>query len=247
MPDAHDSTASARERLIVGLDLPDVGQASAMVETLGDDISFYKIGYQLGYAPGGLDFVRDLTRSGKQVFLDLKMHDIGNTVQKGVEAVLSLGISMLTVHAYPQTMRAAAKAASGTSLTVLGVTVMTSYDEADLREAGYAGGVRDLVLRRAAQARDCGLGGIVASAAEAADVRKVLGPQLAIVTPGIRPAGAALDDQKRAVTPGDALRDGASHLVVARPIVSASDPREAARAILAEVDAALHGSANERS
>ncbi len=231
--------APARERLIVGLDLPSVEAAAAMVETLGDDVSFYKIGYQLAYQRGGLDFVRDLTGSGRKVFLDVKLHDIGNTVEKGVEAVLSLGISMLTVHAYPQTMRAAARAAAGSPLTVLGVTVMTSYDEADLREAGYQGTVRDLVLRRAVQASDCGLGGIVASAEEAAVLRETVGPDMAIVTPGIRPAGVALDDQKRAVTPGDALSAGASHLVVARPVVAVREPRQAARAILSEVDAAL--------
>lgn len=230
---------SARDRLIVGLDLPGVAAAEAMVERLGETVTFYKVGYQLAYAPGGLEFTRALAASGRQVFLDLKLLDIGNTVAKGVEAVAALGVSMLTVHAYPQAMRAAAKAAEGSGLTILGVTVMTSLDDGDLAEAGYASSVDALVMRRAEQAKACGIGGLVASAAEARRLRAAIGPQMAIVTPGIRPAGAALDDQKRAVAPAEAIAGGASHLVVARPVVGAADPKGAAAAIVADMERAL--------
>jgi len=169
------------------------------------------------------------------VFLDLKLHDIGNTVERGVEAVAGLGVSMLTVHAYPQVMRAAARAARGSGMTVLAVTVLTSLEDADLREIGWEGGVEALVERRVGQAVEAGVGGIVASAAEARRVRELVPEGMAIVTPGIRPAGASAGDQKRVVAPADALRDGATHLVVARPIVAAADPLAAARLILAEM------------
>ncbi|MBB3952289.1 orotidine-5'-phosphate decarboxylase [Aureimonas jatrophae] len=227
-----------RDRLIVGLDLPDVASAEVVVERLGEAVGFYKVGYQLAYAPGGLDFARDLAASGRQVFLDLKLHDIGNTVEKGVEAAARLGVSMLTVHAYPQVMRAAVRAAAGSGLQILAVTVLTSLENADLAEMGWDGGVEALVERRVRQAMDAGVGGIVASAAEAGRVRALAGPDAAIVTPGIRPAGAAAGDQKRVVAPAEALRNGATHLVVARPVVAAADPLAAARAILAEMEAA---------
>ncbi|GGE21537.1 orotidine 5'-phosphate decarboxylase [Aureimonas endophytica] len=225
----------ADPRLIVGLDVASRAEAEAVVTELGETVSAYKIGYQLAYA-GGLPLVSDLARAGKSVFLDLKLHDIANTVEKGIENILTLGAAMTTVHAYPQVMRAAAKAASGTDLLVLGVTVLTSWDESDLVEAGYGVmGVAELVEKRALQAREAGIGGLVASAAEAARLRDLLGPALALVTPGIRPAGAAAGDQKRVMTPADALRAGASHLVVARPIVAAPDRLAAARAIVAEM------------
>jgi orotidine-5'-phosphate decarboxylase len=220
-----------RERLIVGLDVADVTTAEEVVAELGDAVSFYKIGYQLGYA-GGLDLARDLVADGKQVFLDLKLLDIDNTVAKGVESVLGIGASMLTLHAYPKAMRAAVAAARGTELCLLGVTVLTSMDAADLEEAGYAIDPETLVKRRASQARDAGMGGVVCAATEAETVRAILGPDMAIVTPGIRPIGADHGDQKRVMTPADALRAGASHLVVGRPIIGAADKRAAAEAIL---------------
>jgi orotidine-5'-phosphate decarboxylase len=220
--------------LIVGLDVSGRAQAETLIETLGEAVSFYKIGYQLGFS-GGLPLAQELVRMGKKVFLDLKLNDIANTVEKGIESIAAMGVTMTTVHAYPQVLRAAAKGAQGSSLCVLGVTVMTSLGQDDLREAGIEMSVEDLVLRRAEQARDAGLGGIVASAAEAGLLRRRIGPDMAIVTPGIRPAGAQAGDQKRVVTPADALRAGASHLVVARPIVAAPDPLLAARAILAEM------------
>ena len=226
-----------RERLIVGLDVPTVPEAEAIVAELGDEVVFYKIGYQLAFA-GGLDFARELAASGKRIFLDMKLLDIDNTVAKGVENIARMGMSMLTLHAYPKAMRAAVAAASGSGLTLLAVTVLTSMDEQDMIDAGYEYDPHTLVLRRAEQALAAGMGGIVCSAEEAAAVRKIVGRDLAVVTPGIRPAGSDRGDQKRVVTPADAIRDGASHLVVARPIVQAADRRAAARAILAEMAAA---------
>ncbi|WP_312795289.1 orotidine-5'-phosphate decarboxylase [Tianweitania sp.] len=225
---------NARDRLIVGLDVPELAIASAVISELGDTVSFYKIGYQLAFA-GGLDLARELVQNGKQVFLDLKLLDIDNTVAKGVESVLGIGASMLTLHAYPKAMRAAVEAARGTDLCLLGVTVLTSMDAEDLREAGYDIDPQALVLRRAEQARQAGMGGIVCSAAEARHVRGIVGPDLAIVTPGIRPAGSDHGDQKRVMTPADALRSGATHLVVGRPIVKAADRKAAAQAILADM------------
>lgn len=229
---------NARDRLIVGLDVPTLKEAEAIVSTLGDDVSFYKIGYQLLFA-GGMSFARELVESEKQVFLDMKLLDIDNTVASGVENIVRMGVSMLTLHAYPKAMRAAVKAAAGSKLTLLGVTVLTSMDDADLREAGYADSAETLVAKRAAQARAAGMGGVVCSPEESARVRDILGPGMAIVTPGIRPAGSDHGDQKRVMTPADALKAGSTHLVVGRPVVKAPDPLIAARAILDEMTAAL--------
>ena len=229
---------TARDHLIVGLDVPTVTEAEAIVKTLGDDISFYKIGHQLAFA-GGLEFARELAQSGKKIFLDMKLLDIDNTVASGVENIAKMGMTMLTLHAYPKAMRAAVKAAEGSGLCLLGVTVLTSMDADDMIEAGYSDDPTTLVLKRAAQARAAGMGGIVCSAEESAAVRAIIGPDMALVTPGIRPAGADKGDQKRVMTPADALRAGSSHLVVARPIVKAPDPKAAARAILDEMLTAL--------
>ena len=226
---------TARDRLIVALDVSSVVAAEMLVDRLGDAVSFYKIGYQLAYA-GGFPFAETLIRSGKKVFLDLKMHDIGNTVAKGVESVAKLGATFLTVHAYPQTMKAAVEARSN-GLKILGVTVLTSYDESDLKDAGYTGNVSDLVAKRAVQARDIGMDGIVCSAEEAARLRPMVG-SMSLVTPGIRPAGADVGDQKRIMTPAKAIAAGANYLVVGRPIVEAPDPKKAAQAIVAEIEAA---------
>ncbi|MGO7872779.1 orotidine-5'-phosphate decarboxylase [Rhizobium leguminosarum] len=228
----------ARERLIVGLDVPTIGEAERLVSTLGDDILFYKIGYQLVFA-GGLEFARDLAASGKKIFLDMKLLDIDNTVASGVENIAKMGMSMLTLHAYPKAMKAAVEAAAGSGLCLLGVTVLTSMDADDLVDAGYSQDPHSLVLRRAEQARAAGMGGIVCSAEEAAAVREIVGPDMAIVTPGIRPDGSDRGDQKRVMTPFDALKAGATHLVVGRPVVKAPDPRDAARAILSEMVSAL--------
>ena len=228
----------ARDRSIIALDVPSVAAAQALVERLGDSVSFYKIGYQLAFA-GGLSLAETLIRANKQVFIDLKLHDIGNTVAKGVENVAKLGATFLTVHAYPQTMKAAVDAAAGSKLRILAVTVLTSYDNADLAAAGYGSNVTDLVTKRAAQARDIGVNGLVCSAEEVASVRSIAGPKMALVTPGIRPAGAAAGDQKRVMTPAKAIAAGADYLVVGRPIVEASDPKAAAQAIVSEIAQAM--------
>jgi orotidine-5'-phosphate decarboxylase len=225
-----------RERLIVALDVPSVAEAEALVVRLGDSVSFYKIGYQLAFA-GGIDFARVLAGAGKSIFLDLKLHDIGNTVARGVESVARLGASFLTVHAYPQTMHAAVDARGGSNLRLLAVTVLTSYDDADLAAAGYDFTVSELVGERAAQARDVGIDGLVCSGEEAAMLRPIVGSGMVLVTPGIRPLGAETDDQKRIMTPAAAVAAGADHLVVGRPIVAASDPKAAADAIVAEIAA----------
>ncbi|WP_037079587.1 orotidine-5'-phosphate decarboxylase [Neorhizobium vignae] len=229
---------NARDRLIVGLDIPTIGEAEKMVSTLGDTVSFYKIGYQLVFA-GGLELARDLAKDGKKVFLDMKLLDIDNTVAKGVENIVKMGVTMLTLHAYPKAMRAAVEAAKGSELCLLAVTVLTSMDETDLVDAGYEYDPHTLVLRRSEQALAAGMGGIVCSAEESAAVRKIVGPDMAIVTPGIRPAGSEAGDQKRVMTPSDALRAGSSHLVVARPIVKSPDPKASAQAILAEMQGVL--------
>ncbi len=226
-----------RDRLIVALDVPSIPAAASLVERLGDAVSFYKIGYQLAFA-GGMALAETLVGAGKQVFLDLKLHDIGNTVEKGVESVARMGATFVTVHAYPQTMKAAVAARGGAGLRILAVTVLTSYDDADLEAAGYALGVSSLVARRAAQAREIGVDGLVCSAEEAAALRSLVGTSMMLVTPGIRPAGAAAGDQKRVMTPSRAIAAGADYLVVGRPIVEAADPKAAAEAIVAEIAAA---------
>ena len=221
--------------LIVALDLDTRDEAERLVGELGDTVDFYKIGYQLFYGGDGLNLGKALLAAGKRVFFDLKLLDIDNTVEKGVAAIARTGATMLTVHAYPRAMQAAARAAEGSGLTVLGVTVLTSMDDADLRDAGYARDAAGLVSLRAGQAMVAGIGGIVCSPNEAEMVRTIVGSGYAIVTPGIRPAGSAAGDQKRTATPAAALKAGASHLVVGRPITAAADPSEAARAILAEM------------
>jgi orotidine-5'-phosphate decarboxylase len=227
-----------RDRLIVALDLPSVAAAETMVARLGESVSFYKIGYQLAFA-GGLPFAESLIRSGKQVFLDLKLHDIGNTVARGVESVAKLGATFLTVHAYPQTMHAAVDARKGSGLRILAVTVLTSYDDADLAAAGYDFTVPELVAERAAQACDIGVDGLVCSAAEAANLRSEIGAGMVLVTPGIRPAGADKDDQKRIMTPASAMAAGVDYLVVGRPVLETADPKAAAEAIVMEIADAI--------
>ena len=226
--------AAAREKLIVALDFPAVAEAKTMVAALGDSVSFYKIGMELAYG-GGLPFANELIDGGKAVFLDLKLHDIPTTVEKACANVARVGARFLTVHAYPQTMAAAARGAAGSGLKILGVTVLTSCDDADLAEAGFAFGVKALVARRANQARAAAIDGLILSAEELAPVRRLVGPGMILVTPGIRPASAEVGDQKRVATPAAAIRASADHLVVGRPITKAKDPRAAAEAMLAEI------------
>jgi orotidine-5'-phosphate decarboxylase len=225
-----------RDRLIVALDLPTVRDAEAMVDRLGDTVTFYKVGYQLAFA-GGLAFASALAKR-KRVFLDMKLHDIANSVAKGVESVASVGVEFLTVHAYPQTMKAAVDARQGSKLKVLAVTVLTSYDDIDLAESGYAQSVDALVARRAQQAHDLGVDGLVCSPEEASPLRLAVGHDMVFVTPGVRPAGAAHGDQKRVATPGQAIKAGADYLVVGRPITGAADPKAAAQGIVDEIVAA---------
>ena len=227
-----------KDRLIVALDLPGVAAADAMIARLGDSVNFYKIGYQLAYS-GGLPLTRELVNAGKKVFVDLKLHDIGNTVARGVESIATLGATFLTVHAYPQTMKAAVEARAGSDLKILAVTVLTSYDDGDLHAAGYRLSVSDLVEARAQQAQVLGVDGLVSSPEEAASLRKIVGHQMSLVTPGIRPAGASVGDQKRIMTPARAIAAGADYLVVGRPITEAADPKAAADAIQAEIAQAL--------
>ncbi len=225
---------AARDRLIVALDLPSVEAADAMVARLDHSVTFYKIGYQLAFA-GGLPLVAKLADKGKKVFIDLKLHDIGNTVARGVESIAKLGATFLTVHAYPQTMKAALDGRAGSQLKILAVTVLTSYDKDDLRAAGYRLGVSELVETRARQAQEIGVDGLVCSPEEAASLRKIVGDRLNLVTPGIRPAGASTGDQKRIMTPSRAITAGADYLVVGRPILEAADPKGAAEVIVAEI------------
>ena len=232
------SKIDPRDRMIVALDLPSVTDAQAMIGKLGGSVTFYKIGMELVYA-GGLDLVRQLSSNGKKVFLDLKLHDIPNTVEKATQRVADLGATFLTVHAFPQTMKAALKGKGSSSLQILGVTVMTSYDDSDLIEAGYAMGVRDLVAHRAQQAKIIGIDGLILSPEEVGSMRTLVGSSLTLITPGIRPKGSENGDQKRVMTPGEAISAGADYLVIGRPITSAGDPEAVANAVVDEISSVL--------
>ena len=227
---------AADPRLILPLDLPTRADAERIVEALGDSIGFYKIGLQL-LASDGMALAQDLKARGYALFLDWKLHDIGATVEKATAAVVASGAcDFLTVHAEPQVLKAAVRGRAGeTSAKILGVTVMTSLTEEDLKEMGYGLGVQALVERRIHQCLDAGADGVVASPHEAALARRIGGPDFLVVTPGVRPAWAGKDDQARASTPAEALKAGASHLVCGRPITAAPDPREAALKIAQEI------------
>ena len=227
---------SADPRLIVALDLPTRAAAEAMVETLGKTVSFYKIGLQL-LAAGGMASARNLKAAGAGVFLDWKLHDIGATVEKATAAIVGSGAGdFLTVHAEPQVLAAAVRGRGGErSVKILGVTVLTSLTAQELVQIGYGLGLEALVTRRIGQAIDAGADGVVASPREAALARRMGGPDFLVVTPGVRPAAAASDDQARAATPAEALAAGASHIVCGRPITAAPDPRAAAMAIAAQM------------
>lgn len=234
--EADARPAQADPRLICALDLPGRPEAEAMVERLGDAVEVYKIGLEL-LAVGDMETARELQRRGKRTFLDWKLHDIGETVRRATAAIAASGAGdLLTVHAEPQVMEAAVKGRDGDArLAILGVTVLTSLDDAAVREIGYDLALRDLVARRVRQAVDCGVDGVVVSPREAALAHEIGGPGFFVVTPGVRPAWAAKNDQARAATPAEALADGASHLVVGRPITAAPDPRAAALAIVEEM------------
>ena len=227
----------ARERLIVALDVPSVAEAEAMVDAARRRGRVLQDRLSARLCRRACLRRRRWPRAGKQVFLDLKLHDIGNTVAQGVESVAQLGASFLTVHAYPQTMKAAVEARGGSKLRILAVTVLTSYDDADLAAAGYDFTVPELVAERAEQARDIGVDGLVCSAEEAANLRSIVGPGMVLVTPGIRPAGAEAGDQKRIMTPARGDR-GRRRLSGGRPAdLARRDPKAAADAIVAEIAA----------
>lgn len=230
----------ARDRLIVALDVPTVDAAERLVARLGDDVSFYKVGMQLVFA-GGLSLLPGLIAAGKRIFLDMKLLDIDNTVAGGVSSIAGLGVTFTTIHAYPKAMRAAVSARGADGPGLLAVTVLTSMDDSDLAAAGYSESAASLVARRAADAAAAGMDGIVCAPQEIAAVRQAAGPNLAIVTPGIRPAGSAAGDQKRITPPGEAIASGADFLVVGRPVSAADDPAAVARAVTAEIEAALTG------
>ncbi|MDP2620157.1 MAG: orotidine-5'-phosphate decarboxylase [Hyphomicrobiales bacterium] len=223
-----------KDRLIVALDVASLAEAERLLARLGDAVGFYKIGYRLGFA-GGLDLSRRLIDAGKQVFLDFKLHDIASTVKEGVASLASTGARFATVHAYPQTMQAALEGRGDSALGILAVTVLTSYDDDDLRQAGYRCTVAELARLRARQALKIGIDGLVCSPWEVSAVRALVGENMVLVTPGIRPAGVDAGDQKRIMTPAAAIAAGADYLVVGRPVVAAEDPRAAAIAIIADI------------
>ncbi len=240
LTDSLSSPASSgmRDRLIVALDVSSAREAQAMVQRIGEIAGIYKVGLQL-FTSEGPCIVRDLVASGRRVFLDLKLHDIPNTVSHAVKAAVELGAYMLTVHASGGTaMLRAATEAAGDRLNILAVTVLTSLTDEDLQETGISGRVADQALRMAALAQNSGCQGIISSPREATAIRKSLGEGFAIVTPGIRPAGADSNDQQRIATPAMAIANGASHIVVGRPITHAGDPAKAAAAIIAEMEQA---------
>lgn len=229
-------------RLIVGLDLPSVEAARAMVDRIAGGVSFYKIGLTLLAQPGGVAFAHQLRAEGRQVFQDWKLHDIGAQVEGAARTVAEGGCDLLTVHAEPQVMRAAVMGRGGTGTRILAVTVLTSLSDGDLSDIGYSFSAAKLVERRVRQALDCGVDGVVASPLEASRVRELATeagrPDFLIVTPGVRPSGADRGDQQRVATPIDALRAGATHLVVARPIIADPDPVMAAGRIASEMSLA---------
>ncbi|MEM1409637.1 MAG: orotidine-5'-phosphate decarboxylase [Pseudomonadota bacterium] len=230
-----DQDLSARDRIIVALDLPTVSEAQQIISGLGELAGFYKIGYQL--APiGGYDLAKELVGQGKRVFLDLKLLDIGSIVEKGVHSLASLGADFLTVHADHDAIAGAAEGRGDAKLKIMAVTVLTSWDQDTIRAHGFTQSVEDLVLRRAEMALKAGADGFIASAAEAPKLRAAFGDEPLIVTPGIRPQGADVGDQKRVVTPSQALDRGADYLVVGRPITAASDKKNSLQAIVDELE-----------
>ena len=223
-------------RLYVALDLPNVADAKAMVEKLGDSVMSYKIGLQL-LPIGGVELGQFLKSRGKHVFYDFKLHDIGATVEKATRSIATLGADILTVHARPDVMRAARQGKGDTGLKVIGVTVLTSLDKQALEDIGHSQTPKELVMRRVEQAVAAGIDGVVSSPLEAADIRKIVPDDFLIVTPGVRMPGGDKGDQKRVASPGAALKSGASHIVVGRPITQAGDPYIAAMQVIENMQA----------
>jgi orotidine-5'-phosphate decarboxylase len=226
---------ATRDKLIVALDLPSYDEARALVDRLGDTVSFYKIGLELLFSDG-LALAQELKTEGKRVFLDLKFLDIGNTVERAVASAAGLGVDFITVHGHDtKTLKAAVQGRDGSKLKLLAVTVLTNLDQSDLDEQGIAATPSGLVIGRARMAENAGFDGVIASGQEAAAVRSETGPDFLIVTPGIRLPGGDVGDQSRITTPEDALHFGANHIVVGRPINAAKDPKAAAEAFLAHI------------
>lgn len=234
------SSVDPASRLIVALDLPSVAQAEALAERLSGLPVVLKIGHQLAYT-GGLALAERLIRAGHEVFLDLKLHDIPRTVEEGVRSLAGFGARFLTVHAYPQTMRAAVAGRGTSGLAILGVSVLTSMGADDVHAAGYSMNVETLVDKRSRDAVEAGVDGLVCAGPDLARLGAEVAGRLDLVVPGIRPTGSAAGDQKRVMTPADAIRAGADYLVVGRPVTGATDPLAAARAIVDETGGALRG------
>ena len=234
---AHAPTRSD-PRLIVPLDVPSVDEARAMVEMLGDAVTFYKVGLELFATGEGMTLARELKAAGKQVFLDWKLHDIGTTVQRAASVLAGSGCDFLTVHGEPQVMASAVRGRGSSQLKILAVTVLTSLSDEDLADVGYSETARQLVERRIHQAIAAGCDGVISSPHEAEMARALGGRDFLVVTPGVRPSWSAKNDQARAATPLEALRAGASHIVCGRPITAANDPHAAAVRVAGEMSGA---------
>jgi orotidine-5'-phosphate decarboxylase len=231
--------ASTRDRLIVALDMPTIEDARQMVAKLGDAVSFYKVGLELVFA-GGLELARELKQHGKHVFLDMKLLDIGNTVERAVANATELGVDFLTIHGHDlKTLRAAATGRGNSKLKLLAVTVLTNLTEDDLQQQGATLKPADLVLRRARLAREAGIDGVIASGQEAFKIRETIGPDFLIVTPGIRLTGSTAYDQERITTPDHAIGAGADYIVVGRPITQSDSPKTVAEAFVHHIGEAL--------
>jgi len=220
--------------IIIALDVETAAEARTLVNALGDSVSFYKVGLEL-YAATGMDFARELKSQGHRVFLDLKLYDIGETVKRAVAQVAKTGVDFLTVHGSRGVMEAAHAGLNGSPLTLLAVTVLTSFDETDLKQMGYSCGISELVELRVRNALEAGIGGIVCSPREVARVRTLAGPAATLVTPGVRSSGAATGDQKRVATPSEAMANGANYLVIGRQVTRAANPRAEVEKIVEEL------------
>jgi len=220
--------------IIIALDVASPDEARALAKRLGAHVNFYKIGMEL-YAAAGMDFVHELMAQGKDVFLDMKFYDIGETVKRAVAQVARSGVRFLTVHGSSAVMRAAVEGRAGAATKLLAVTVLTSFDQQDLADLGYPCNVADLVALRVRKAMDAGIDGIVASPLDARAVRALAGPGAILVTPGVRSQGSSKGDQKRVATPAEAIRDGANYLVIGRQVTRATDPVQAVEQIHAEI------------
>ncbi|MFN7996266.1 MAG: orotidine-5'-phosphate decarboxylase [Bryobacteraceae bacterium] len=228
----------SQEHIIVALDVDSADEARSLVARLGSAVNFYKVGMEL-YAAAGMDFVRELLDQGKDIFLDQKYYDIGETVKRAVRVASRSGVRFLTVHGSSQVMRAAVEGRADAKTQLLAVTVLTSFDQQDLADLGYECSVADLVSLRVRKAIEAGMDGLVGSPLEAASIRKEAGPHAILVTPGVRSGGAAKGDQKRVATPAEAIRDGANYVVMGRQITRAADPAAEAARVAEEIAAAI--------